>query len=254
MVGVICAFGGVFVSMILEGGNPASVLAPAALILIIVGSFGAAAGGVKLEHAIDALKALGKAFGNVPEDGPEVIERLAGYAERARRDGLLALEKSIPEEPDPFLSMGLQLVVDGAPVADTRNAMALELHAGKKIWKRRAAFYSKLGGYSPTFGIIGTVLGLIHTLEQLGGDPSELGHLIAAAFIATLWGVLFANALFLPIGTKLTSIGEAVAERQLLILEGVCGIAEGLSPRQIRAQVSLHLPPEVRQSELKRSA
>ena len=113
---------------------------------------------------------------------------------------------------------------------------------------------NKLGGYAPTFGIIGTVLGLIHTLESLGGDPAELGHLIAAAFIATLFGVLFANAIYLPIGAKMQAIGDQEAEARLLVLEGVKWIAEGKSPRQIREMLPRFLEPAERPTDLKKSA
>jgi chemotaxis protein MotA len=249
MVGLVCGFGGIFVSMIMEGGDPGSLAAPPAIILILIGSFGAAAGGMKLEHAIDALKALTLTFKNTASGAEDLIERLAGYADTARRSGTLALEASVPNEADPFLRRGLEMLVDGTGLTDIRHLLIMDLQSGKKVWKRRAGFYSKLGGYAPTFGIIGTVLGLIHTLEQLGGDPSELGHLIAAAFIATLFGVMFANALFLPVGNKLQAMGDEEAERRLLIIDGVTSIGEGRSPRALKEMLILHLPASERPAE-----
>lgn len=232
--------------MIMEGGDPASLLAPPALILIIVGSFGAAAAGMKLEHSLDALKALGKAFGNSEPDSQALIERMTEYAESARREGILSLEERVSSESDPFLREPLQLLVDGTGLDEARAGMIAEISAGKRIWKRRAGFYNKLGGYAPTFGIIGTVLGLIHTLESLGGDPAELGHLIAAAFIATLFGVMFANAVYLPMGAKLQAIGDAEAEARILVMEGVCWIAEGRGPRHLRDMLPRFLEPSER--------
>jgi chemotaxis protein MotA len=254
IVGIVCGLGGIFVSMILEGGDPSSLLAAPALILIVIGSFGAACAGMKLEHALDAVKSIGAAFGNPAHDPVELIDRMSTYAETARREGVLALEKSIPAEQDEFLRSALQLVVDGTGVEESRHGMIAEIQAGKRVWKRRAGFYNKLGGYAPTFGIIGTVLGLIHTLESLGGDPAELGHLIAAAFIATLFGVLFANAIYLPIGAKLQAIGDQEAEARLLVLEGVKWIAEGRSPRQIREMLPRFLDPAERRTNLQLSA
>lgn len=248
IVGIVCGFGGIFISMIMEGGDPASLLAPPALILIIIGSFGAAAAGMKLEHSIDALKAIAIAFGNPEHDPGELIERMSNYAELARREGILSLEKMVGQEPDEFLRSGLQLLVDGTGLDETRAGLVAEIGAGKRLWKRRADFYSKLGGYAPTFGIIGTVLGLIHTLESLGGDPAELGHLIAAAFIATLFGVMFANAVYLPIGNKLKAIGEEEAEARILVLEGITWIAEGRSPRHLRDMLPRFLEPSARPS------
>ncbi len=255
IIGILCGLGAVLVSMLMEGGDPGALLAPPALILIVVGSFGAGCAGMKLEHAVDALKSVGKAFGNTHHDMGELIERLSRYAEAARRDGVLALEKLIPQEPDPFLASALQLVIDGTATEESRTALIAEIQADKRVWKRRAGFFSKLGGYAPTFGIIGTVLGLIHTLESLGGDPAELGHLIAAAFIATLFGVLFANAVYLPLGAKLQAIGDEQAEVRILILEGVKWIAEGHSPRQLRELLPRFLDPAARpEPQLKKSA
>jgi chemotaxis protein MotA len=254
IVGILCGFGAIFVSMMMEGGNPGSLIAPPALILILVGSFGAACAGVGLDQAIDALKSMRAAFGAPTHDPAEIIERLAAYADTARRDGVLALEKAIPNEDDEFMRTALQLIVDGTGIGESRSALVAEIQGGKRIWKRRAGFYSKLGGYAPTFGIIGTVLGLIHTLESLGGDPAELGHLIAAAFIATLFGVMFANAVYLPIGAKLQAIGETEAERKILILEGVSWIGEGRSPRHIRTMLPMYLEPEYRPERSKKSA
>lgn len=248
LVGVLCGIGAIFAAMIMEGGNPASLIAPPALLLIIVGSFGAACGGVALEDAIDGLKAMGKAFGNADFDVSGVMERLGKYAEIARRDGLLGLESSLKEEPHPLLRRGLQLTADSTSVDEARSLLIKEAQLARKVWKKRADFYSKLGGYGPTLGIIGTVLGLIHTLESLGGDPAELGHLIAAAFIATFFGVMFANIIFLPVGNKLGAIGEAEQELNGIIIEGVCGIASGKNPRVLLDQLASSLPEHEREA------
>lgn len=253
VVGILMALAGVFLSMILEGGNPGALLAPPAIILILFGSFGAATAGVRLDAALDALKAFALALKSHNNDVEGILDRLGGYAEVARREGALALEAGIPAEPDEFLRGGLQLMVDGTSSNEIREQLMVELHASRKAWKSRADFYSKMGGYSPTFGIIGTVLGLIHTLEGLSGDPAELGELIAAAFIATFFGVTFANAVFLPVGTKLANIGAEEAETRLLVIEGLCAIADGRSPRHVEETLLRYLRPAERES-LRRSA
>jgi chemotaxis protein MotA len=248
MIGVVCVLAGVFGCMILEGGDPAALIAPPALLLIIVGSFGAACAGTSLEQALDSLKVIGKLFGNVQYGAGEVIGKIGQYAEVARKDGALALESKIKTEENVMLQRGLQLIVDGVPLEEARMVMIVEAKAAKTVWKRRADFFTKLGGYAPTLGVLGTVLGLINTLAQLGGEISELGHLIAAAFIATFFGVFFANALFLPFAAKITAIADAEWEYNLIIIEGVCGIGAGKSPRTLLELLAAYVPAHERDS------
>jgi chemotaxis protein MotA len=248
MIGVVCVLAGVFGCMILEGGNPAALIAPPALLLIIVGSFGAACAGTSLEGALDSLKTIGKLFGNVQFGAGEVIEKIGSYAEIARKDGALALESKIKTEDNVMLQRGLQLIVDGVPLEEARMVMIVEAKAAKTVWKKRADFFMKLGGYSPTLGVLGTVLGLINVLGQLGGDINELGHLIASAFIATFFGVFFANALFLPFSAKITAIMDAEWEYNLIIIEGVCGIGAGKSPRTLLELLAAYVPAAERDS------
>jgi chemotaxis protein MotA len=247
MIGVACVLAGVFGCMILEGGNPAALVAPPALLLIIIGSFGAATAGTSLEGSLDSLKTIGKLFGNVAFDAGEVIEKIGHYAEVARKDGALALESKIKTEDNVMLQRGLQLIVDGVPLEEARMVMLVEAKAAKTVWKKRADFFMKLGGYSPTLGVLGTVLGLINVLGQLGGDITKLGELIASAFIATFFGVFFANALFLPFSAKITAIMDAEWEYNLIIIEGVCGIGAGKSPRTLLELLAAYVPPAQRE-------
>jgi chemotaxis protein MotA len=248
MIGVVCAFAGVFGCMIMEGGDPAALIAPPALLLIIVGSFGTACAGTSLEIALDSLKTIGKLFGNVEFPAGEVIGKIGTYAEVARKDGALALESKIKAEDNVMLQRGLQLIVDGVPLEEARMVMIVEAKAAKTVWKKRADFFNKLGGYAPTLGVLGTVLGLINVLAQLGGEISELGHLIAAAFIATFFGVFFANALFLPFAAKITAIMDAEWEYNLIIIEGVCGIGAGKSPRTLLELLAAYVPAAEREN------
>lgn len=244
LVGVIAGLGAIFAAMIMEGGNPASLIAPPALVLILVGTFGAACAGTSLEQALDALKSIGLAFTAVEPERVPLIERVAGYADVTRRDGLLALEAAARDEPDPILAAGLGLLADGGEVGAVAGTMQAMAMAQKRVWDERAEFFNKMGGYAPTLGIIGTVLGLIHTLESLGGDPAELGHLIAAAFIATFFGVTFANIVFLPVAAKFKAIGAMGTEMARLSITAVDSIGLGASRRVVVSRLAAALPTE----------
>lgn len=247
MVGVLAAIGAIFGSMVMEGGNPASLIAPPALILIIVGTFGATCAGTSLEGALGALKNIGSLFGNKEYDRVDLVVRLSSYADTARRDGVLALESKLAGEDDELVKKGLQLLSDGVEIDEVRTLLAAQAMGEKRRLKEQAEFWNKMGGYAPTLGIIGTVLGLIHTLESLGGDPAELGHLIGAAFTATFFGVMFANVLFLPFGAKMTAIADEQLEYHKLVVEGIVGIGSGMNPRLLVDQLGSHLAPELRE-------
>ena len=246
MVGVVAAMAAIFGSMVMEGGNPASLMAPPALILIIVGTFGATCAGTSLEAAIEALKKVGTLFGNREFETVALVVRLSSYADVARRDGVLALESKLADEDDELVKKGLQLLSDGVELDEVKKLLVAQAMSDKRRLKQQADFWGKMGGYAPTLGIIGTVLGLIHTLESLGGDPAELGELIGAAFTATFFGVMFANILFLPLGAKMTAIGEQEAMISHLVIEGVLALAGGVSPRNMRETLSSGLDPSVR--------
>jgi chemotaxis protein MotA len=247
MIGVMCAMGAIFGSMIMEGANPASLLAPPALLLIIVGTFGVSCAGTSLDSAIGSLKNIGLLFANKEYDAVDLIGRLSSYADIARRDGVLALESQLADEDDELVKKGLQLLSDGVEIDEVRSLLAAQAMAEKRRLKQQADFWGKMGGYAPCLGIIGTVVGLIHTLESLGGDPAELGHLIGAAFTATFFGVLFANVFFLPFGAKVTAIADELLEYQKLGIEGIVGIGSGMNPRLLVDQLGSHLTPELRE-------
>lgn len=248
IVGVMCGLTAVLVSMLMEGGNPASLIAPPAILLITVGTFGAACAGTSLETALDSLKAIPIAFSVQAQDRREMIERLASYAEDARREGLLVLEAQMRDEPDPMLSAGLSALVDGEDCSTARSLVQALAAKEKKIWDDRSEFFNKMGGYAPTLGIIGTVLGLIHTLESLGGDPAELGHLIAAAFIATFFGVTLANLVFLPIAAKLKLVAHDKLEMAKIAMSGIELIGMGSSTRIVRERLAVFLDDDEAES------
>jgi chemotaxis protein MotA len=243
IIGVVCGFIAVFGSMIMEGGNPAALIAPPAMLLISVGTFGAACGGTSLEKALDALKAMPVAFTVAGEDATVLINRIVGYAEQARRDGLLGLESQLAAEPNEILRSGLTMLVDGVDYHEATKVMRSMAMARREVWDSRADFFSKMGAYAPTLGIIGTVLGLIHVLESLGGGAEELGHLIAAAFTATFFGVFFANLLFLPMSAKFKMKGADEVHIAQIVISAVEQIGSSPNVRQLRTVLAALLPP-----------
>jgi chemotaxis protein MotA len=153
-----------------------------------------------------------------------------GYADTARTQGLLALEQSLVDEKDPFLRQSLQSIADGVDAEDLRTLMEDEITSAAARNRTASKFYMTLGGFAPTVGIVGTVVSLTHVLENLN-QPDELGHMIAAAFVATLWGLLSANFIWLPIGGRLQRLGELEVERMTLVMEGMLAVQAGSPPQ-----------------------
>jgi len=245
LVGIILTFVSLLVAMILEGGNPAALLLIPALLIVFGGTFGAAMAGGNLKDFTAGLGQLRVALLSKPGTSDDTVRTLVGFAERARRDGLLALEETAKSIDDPFLRKGIELAVDGTDPEELRDILESEIAAKKKTDKVGISLFQDMGGYAPTMGIIGTVLGLIHVLENLS-NPDELGPLIAGAFVATLWGVLTANAIWLPISRKLTRVGAAEVTHMELLLEGVMAIQAGSNPRVIEQKLLSFLPAKER--------
>jgi chemotaxis protein MotA len=242
LAGVGLAFGAIFASMIMEGGNPASILLIPAMTLVFGGTLGAAMAGGLLKDFLGLVNSfkrvlLGKA---VPSDA--LVDSIVKLAEKARREGLLALEDAMKDVDDPFLKKGLQLAIDGTDSEELRDILEAEVDAKRKADKQAAKIFTDMGGYSPTIGIIGTVIGLVHVLENLS-DPSKLGHLIAGAFVATLWGVLTANVLWLPMGSKLKRLSEIECSQMELVIAGIINIQAGANPRLVAQKLRSLLPP-----------
>lgn len=247
-LGIVIAFLAIVVSSILEGGNPAVLLFPPAIVLVIGGSLGVGLASNRLGDMAGIVKATAAALKpSRGPDGPGVITELMGFAEVARQDGLLALEEKIKAVEDPFLRRGLELVVDGTDSDELADSMHLEIEAQKERHKVAAKYFADMGAYAPTIGIIGTVLGLAHALEKLD-DPAKLGHSIAAALMATLWGVMSANVFFLPVSSKLKRMSALEVAQRQLVIEGVLAIQAGISPRALGERLKSHLPPKQREA------
>lgn len=241
LAGLGIAFVAIIAGAILEGSNPMVILAPAAIVLVVVGALGAAMASSTMPATIGSIKWLIYALTAKKADFESVVEPLVKMAERARREGLLALESEMEKVDDPFMRKGLQMAVDGTDPDDLYDILSAEVKAKKASAKLGAAFWSDAGGYAPTIGIIGTVLGLMHVLENLS-KPELLGPLIAAAFLVTLWGILAANVMFLPWGKRITLVGNMEAARMELIIDGVLAIQAGSNPRVVATKLRSKMP------------
>jgi chemotaxis protein MotA len=250
LIGIALALVALLATMIMEGSSPMAIILLPPLILVFGGTFGAAIAG----SAMADVKKIGGWFKQalLPAKVPPISDRiqtLVSLAEKARKEGLLALEAQVKEIDDPFLKRGLQMGIDGTDPEELRAVLEGEISAKKAEDKVAAKFFTAMGGYAPTVGIIGTVVGLIHVLENLS-DPGSLGPLIAGAFVATLWGVLSANIFWLPMGAKITRISELQAAQMELLVEGITEIQAGTSPRAVRMKLTSLVPPsEVKQQE-----
>jgi chemotaxis protein MotA len=250
LIGIGLSVGALLTTMILEGSSPMAIVLIPPILLVFGGTFGAAIAGV----AMADVKKIGGWFklALLPAKVPPVADRittLVSLAEKARKEGLLALEAQVKDIDDPFLKRGLQMGIDGTDPEELRAVLEGEIAAKKGEDKVAAKFFTAMGGYAPTIGIIGTVIGLIHVLENLS-DPGSLGPLIAGAFVATLWGVLSANLFWLPMGSKITRISDLQAAQMELLVEGITEIQAGTSPRAVRQKLTSLVPP----SEVAREA
>lgn len=226
----------------LEGGNPMSLVLLPPMLLVFGTTILVTIAGGTMADAKGAVSSLKRAFtGGDGDSSADVVPAVVSLAERARREGLLALEDMVKEMDDEFLVKGVTLAIDGNDPDDVRDILECEVAAKRKADKQSAKFFADAGAYAPTIGIIGTVMGLVHVLENLA-SPEELGHLIAAAFVATLWGVMSANVLFLPLGNRLKRLSEVEVARMELIIEGVAAIQAGSNPRIIAQKLTSLLP------------
>jgi chemotaxis protein MotA len=248
LIGIVLAFVAITTAMILEGSSPMSIILFPPMLLVFGGTIGVGLAGGMLKDFTGSVIALKRAFGAKVPPADDTVTTLVGLAEQARRNGLLALEESAGSIEDPYLRNGLQLLVDGTDPDELRDIMETELDAKKASDKTAAKLFTDMGGYAPTIGIIGTVVGLVHVLENLS-EPEKLGHLIAGAFVATLWGVMSANLMWLPLGSKLKRLGEVEARRMELVLEGIMSIQAGSNPRVVEQKLLSFLPDRPRPAD-----
>lgn len=243
LTGMALAVGALLVTMLLEGSSPLAILLLPPLILVFGGTIGAAVAGSTMADVrrIGAWFRLAFAADRTPLTS-ELVTLLIDLATLARKEGMLPLENRARTVADPFLRRGLQMAVDGTPMERLQEAMQGEITAHQAEDRVAARFFARMGGYAPTVGIIGTVVGLVQVLRNLE-QPSVLGPLIAGAFVATLWGVLSANFLWLPMSVKITRNSQLRGAQMEILLTGVSEILAGTNPRAIRQRLRAMLPP-----------
>jgi chemotaxis protein MotA len=241
-IGIAIACLGIAVGATMEGSPVMALLNMPAMLIVLGGTFGATMAGTSFAN-IKAIPALyKKAFLSEPPDLNGRVTELVGYAEKARRDGLLALDEQLSTVEDPFTKKGLQLVVDGTDPELVAEVLDAENDALRKRHAQGAQPFEKAGGFAPTMGIIGTVFGLVHVLQNLD-KPETLGPSISAAFIATLLGVGTANVVFLPIANRLKQLSAEELHFRSMTLEGILAIQAGDNPRMVAEKLITYVAP-----------
>jgi chemotaxis protein MotA len=245
-VGIAGAMVMLLVGVILEGGNPMAFINIPAFVIVIGGTCMAMLASSSMEEAMSVPKLAVLAMtGGESVDRPAAAKQMVGLAEKARREGLLALEAQLEEVDDPFTKKGVGLIVDGTDSTVVETILRSEIDGMAGRHAKNAKLFSTLGGFAPTLGILGTVLSLVHVLENLS-DPGSLGHSIAGAFIATLYGVGSANLIFLPIGNRLKGMSETEVLYREMILEGVLALQAGDNPSMLAERLDTYLLPTER--------
>ncbi len=242
------AFGSLLLSSMMDGTSPASFINIPALIIILGGTGGVTMASVGMQGMKKIPSLYKLVFSSEPPDMRGQLDRLVALADKARREGLLALDAQLGEIEDTFTRNALQLVVDGTDPEMVHAILEAEVDGMAARHEAGAAPFEKAGGFAPTMGIIGTVLGLVHVLQNLAA-PSTLGPSISSAFIATLMGVGAANVIFLPIGNRLKAISGEEVELRMMTVEGILSIQAGDNPRLVSEKLMSYVPPAERSSE-----
>ena len=232
LIGIAAIVGG----QILEGGSVGSLSQPTALVIVLGGTMGAVMLQSPYATFVRGMRMVCWVWYPPVIDPQALIRQITVWSQLSRREGLLALENSLNQLKDPFARKGLQLLVDGAEPERLREVLEVEIDAFEQQQRAAARIWEAAGGYSPTIGILGAVLGLIHVMENLS-EPSKLGAGIAVAFVATIYGVGLANLVFLPMSNKLKAhIHRLIVQREMIV-DGLVGIANGDNPRIIESRL-----------------
>ncbi|MFA7248993.1 MAG: flagellar motor protein [Dehalococcoidia bacterium] len=250
IIGLVVAALGVVGGFMIEGGSIASLINIPGAMIVIVGTLGA----TLVSFPLSAMKTIPASYMKVLKGSgalapAEMAERLVGMADKARREGLLSLEDEAQNVGDDFARKGLMLMIDGTDPEALKSIMEIEIDGAAARLSEEAEVFRVASGFSPTLGVLGAVLGLIHVLGGLGGDVAALGAGIATAFVATFYGVGMANVILLPVATKLKGIATEEQVTREMILEGILSIQAGDNPRIVREKLQSFLPLHDRASE-----
>ncbi len=240
VAGLVLALAGIILGQLLEGGRVGSLLQPAAFLIVVCGTLGAVLLQSGFPNFLRGVRMASKVFNPQEDDYVSVMRDVTMWSGTARREGLLSLERFMDDIKDPFIEKGLRLVVDGIDPFKLRDMLDIDISAYETEQRLAVRVWESAGGYAPTVGILGAVLGLIHVMENLS-DPSRLGSGIAVAFVATIYGVGPANLILLPIGSKLKTIVNHDVARRERLADAFVGIALGDNPRLIEERMSAYL-------------
>jgi chemotaxis protein MotA len=232
VLGLIAIIGGA----ILKGSSAGALVGSAAFVIVVMGTLAASLVQTPMSTFMRAWRIVSWVFKPPSADPTAMIEKIVEWSNIARKQGLLGLEPAVEQEQDEFLKKGLQSLVDGGEPEAIRSSMEIQLDTMEHFDTQAAKVFESMGIYSPTLGIIGAVMGLMAVMQNLN-DPSKLGHGIAAAFIATIYGIAFANLLFLPMGNKLKSVIHGQTQVRTMVIEGLIAIAQGENPRNIESKL-----------------
>ncbi len=238
--GLLIALGGIIGGLLWEGGKITDVIQISAAIIVLGGTLGAVMLTSPLSSLLAALGGLKSVFFEEKLDPAAAVDEIIAYATKARKSSIVSLEEDLEKASDEFLKKSLSLAVDGTDLQELRKMMELEVAQSEHHRESAAKVFEAAGGYAPTIGIIGAVLGLIQVMKHLE-NIEEVGKGIAVAFVATVYGVAVANLVFLPAANKLKSRIRQDAQDKELLLEGVCSIVEGMNPKLIRVKLEAFL-------------
>jgi chemotaxis protein MotA len=249
--GVFLAVAGIIAGLLIEGGNLGQILQPTAALIVFGGTLGAVLLQFPISTVAAAFRSLGHVFAAPRKHNDQLINLLVAFANKARRNGVVSLDADLQTIQDPFLKQSLMLAVDGTEPNDLRNIMRVSLDSFTERQERLPLVFESAGGFSPTIGILGAVLGLIQVMQHLD-NIDEVGRGIAVAFVATIYGVGAANLIFLPFAGKMRIRIHDDHQRHEMMLEGVISILEGMNPRMLEIKLSSFLDDAVRENREKK--
>ena len=236
IIGVVLGLIAIIGGAILKGSSAGALVGSAAFVIVVMGTLAASLVQTPMSTFLRAWRIISWVFKPPTADATAMIEKIVEWSNIARKQGLLGLEPAVEQERDEFLKKGLQSLVDGGEPEAIRSSMEIELDTMEHFDTQAAKVFESMGIYSPTLGIIGAVMGLMAVMQNLN-DPSKLGHGIAAAFVATIYGIAFANLLFLPMSNKLKAVIHGQMQVRTMVIEGLIAIAQGENPRNIESKL-----------------
>jgi chemotaxis protein MotA len=235
--GVFLAIAGIIAGLLMEGGKLSQILQPTAAIIVFGGTLGAVLLQFPMSAVLGAFRNILHVFSTPRKQDDQLVKQLVGFANKARRNGVVSLDADLATIQDPFLKQAVMLAVDGTEPADLRRIMQVSLDSSTENEERLPSVFESAGGFSPTIGILGAVLGLIQVMQHLD-NIAEVGRGIAVAFVATIYGVGIANLFFLPMAGKMRLRLRDDVKRREMMLEGVISILEGMNPRMLEVKLS----------------